>query len=39
MKLIGNPILKRGDTEIHCKEINIYKDKIEFQRELEAKIY
>jgi lipopolysaccharide export system protein LptA len=39
MKLIGNPILKRGDTEIHCKEINVYKDKIELQRELEAKIY
>ncbi|GIX41808.1 MAG: hypothetical protein KatS3mg129_1541 [Leptospiraceae bacterium] len=39
MELLGNPILKRGDTEIHCKKIHILKDKIEFEKELETKIY
>jgi len=39
LELTGSPILKRGDTEIHCKKIYVFKDKIEFERELEAKIY
>ncbi len=39
MLLTGNPLIKRGDTEIQCKKITIFKNKIEFEREFEAKIY
>lgn len=39
MELLGNPILKRGKTEIKCKKIYVYKDKIEIIGELQTKIY
>lgn len=39
MELLGNPILRRGKTEIQCKKIYVYKDKIEINGELQTKIY
>ncbi len=39
MQLTGNPKLKRNDTEIQCKRIDVYKDKIELQKEIEINIY
>lgn len=39
MELLGNPILKREKTEIRCKKIEVYKDKIKIVGELQTKIY
>ncbi len=39
IELLGNPILKREKSEIHCKKIEVYKDRIEIFGELLTKIY
>lgn len=39
MQVTGNPKLKRQDVEIYAKRIDIYKDRMELQKEIEIKIY
>ncbi|MFN3603669.1 MAG: hypothetical protein ACK4UJ_03035 [Leptonema sp. (in: bacteria)] len=39
IELLGNPILRRKKTELHCKKIDVFKDKVEIYGELRTIVY